>query len=222
VISPPFVEKVIHDLQNRLHVLSMGLELAGRGLNEQVEPRRFLDIVGSINRSVENLRDYLGSLEGGLPAAQDPAEIFSAVLSSMRKELSRKSINLRLVRREPVPMVKADREQLCSAFERIIEFCGALVKKGGELKVEAGPKEVGGQVFAEFKVTTSPATAFELVEGQDSQAYMNLKVRNEGVGVGLALAAEILRRYQGQVSVRKENLQQGQLTVLMKSSGSER
>jgi hypothetical protein len=220
-ISAEVVEKVIHAVQNRLHVLSMGLELAGRGLNNQIEPSRFLEIVDSINRSVQDLRDYLVRIGGGL-SAQDPAEILSAVLSSMRKELGRRSINLRLVRREPVPTVQVDKEQLCSAFERIIEFCGAMLSRGGELKVEAGSKEVSGELFAELKVTTSAAASVELVEGADSRPHVNLIADNAGVRINLAIAAEILRRYQGQVSFRKADQQRGQLTVLIKSSCSGR
>jgi hypothetical protein len=220
-ISAEVVEKVIHAVQNRLHVLSMGLELAGRGLNDQIEPSRFLEIVGSINRSVQDLRDYLVRIDGGL-SAQDPAEILNAVLSRMRKELDRKSISLRLVRREPVPVVQAHKEQLCSAFESIIEFCGAMLSRGGELNVEAGPKEVGGRIFAELKVTASPAASFEFVEGGESRPQLNLVVDNSGVRVKLAIAAEILRRYQGQVSFREASPQRGQLTVLIRSSCSGR
>jgi hypothetical protein len=220
-IAAEFIEKFIHTLQNRLHVLSMGLELAGRGLNDQIEPSRFLEIVDSINRSVQDLRDYLVRIDGGL-SAQDPAEILSAVLSNMRKELNRKSINLRLVRREPVPMVHADKEQLCSAFERIVECCGALLNKGGELDVEAGPKEVSGELFAELKVTTSTAASVELADGADSRPHVNLIADNAGVRINLAIAADILRRYQGQVLFRKADQQRGQLTVLIKSSCSGR
>jgi hypothetical protein len=220
-ISAEVVEKVIHAVQNRLHVLSMGLELAGRGLNDQIEPSRFLEIVGSINRSVQDLRDYLVRIDGGL-SAQDPAEILSAVLNNMRKELGRRSINLRLVRRERVPIVHADKELLFRAFERIIECCGAMLNKGGELDVEAGPKEVSGQIFAEFKVTASPAAPFEFVEGGESRPQLILVGDNSGVRVNLAIAAEILRRYQGQVSFRKADQQRGQLTVLIKSSCSGR
>jgi hypothetical protein len=218
-ISAEVVEKIIHALQNRLHVLSMGHELAGRGLNDQIGPSRFLEIVGSINRSVQDLRDYLVRIEGGL-SAQDPAEILNAVLNRMRKELDRRSINLRLVRREPVPVVQAHKAQLCSAFERIVEFCGATLNRGGELKVEAGRKEVNGQIFAEFKVTTSPAVSCKFGERPDSRPFMTVRVEKQGVGVNLAIAAEILRRYQGQVSFRKASQQRGEVTVLIRSACS--
>ena len=214
-----FLEKVIHDLQNRLHTLSMGAELAGLGLKEPLDTGQFAEVVDSINLSVQDLCDCLAPLAGDF-APQDPADILKQVLSSMRKELSRRNIKLRLVRREPLPRVRADKKQLSSAFERIMEFCAASLKTGGNIRVEAGPKEVSGQVFAELKLRTSAATSFEFVEGQESRPYMNLKVENEGVGVSLALAAEILRRYEGRVSFRKENEQQGQVTVLMKSRRS--
>jgi hypothetical protein len=217
---PADFKRLIHDLQNQLHTLSMRLELAGLGLKEQIDPSLFLKGVGLIDRSVQDLHDFLISLgEGGFPP-QDPAEILSDVLSSMQKELIRRSINLRLVRREPIPTVRADKEQLASAFERIIESCGTLLKKGGELKIEAGSKEVSGQEFAEFTVTSSAAAFLEFVEGQGSQPSMNLKVKNESVAVSLDLAAEILRRYHGRISFRKEKQEQGQLTVLMRSSRS--
>jgi hypothetical protein len=220
-MSAKFVENIIHALQNRLHTLSMGLELAGRGLSEQIEPIRLLEVVDSITRSVQDLRDSLNSVRGGL-SAEDPAEILNAVFSNMSNELNRKSINLRLVRRGPVPMVRADKEQLCSAFARIIEFCGATLNKGGELKVEAGPKEVGGQIFAEFKVTTSAAASYEFGESRDSRPYMNLRVGNASAGLNLAIAAEILRRYQGQLSFCKTDKECGELTVLIRSSSAGR
>src|SRR5262245_54142992 len=47
-----------------------------------------------------------------------------------------------LVRREPLPMVRGDEEQLRSAFAYVFEFCGSMLKNGGNLDVEVRRKEI--------------------------------------------------------------------------------
>jgi hypothetical protein len=56
-------QDVIHDLQNRIHVLSMAVELGGLSLKDAIDDRRRSAVFASICRSVQDLRDCLGSLE---------------------------------------------------------------------------------------------------------------------------------------------------------------
>jgi hypothetical protein len=91
-----------------------------------------------------------------------------------------------------------------------------MLKHGGNLEVEAGPKEVGGQLYAEVKVMSSSAASFELGDGGAFQSYVGVK--SHQIGLGIALAAEILGRYRGQVSFREEGKNRGEVTILIEAS----
>jgi hypothetical protein len=115
-------------------------------------------------------------------------------------------------------MVQGDNEELHSAFERVFEFCGAMLKDGGNLEVEAGPKELGGEVYAEVKLTTRSPAFIEPDREKVFQSYLGVESnRNE---LGIDLAREILSRYRGQVSFLKKSNNRGQVTILIKSSSN--
>lgn len=209
------IKLLSHELRNCVQKVIMELEFAKRGLEGNVSSNDLVSAVNVVNRSVLSLRDqFVWLLERFAP--QDPSAILDVTVQKLRKELHRQRVNLRLVRRGPLPMVRGDRDQLLSAFERVFEFCGAMLKHGGNLEVEAGPKEVRGQLYAEVKVMSSSAASFELGDGGAFQSYVGVK--SHQIGVGIALAAEILGRYRGQVSFQKEGKNRSEVTILIEAS----
>jgi hypothetical protein len=203
---------LIHELHNCFHKISMELELAQMDLKRNFKSVDFGNVMDSLNHSLVDLRAQVFNILEGR-TSQDPLIILDDVMRKMRKELSRQRVKLRLVRQGPLPMVEGDKDQLCNAFERIFEFCGAMLKHGGNLEIEAGPKEIGDQSYAEVKVTSSSSTSLEL--GEEAKAC---QPEGHRIGLGIMLAAEILERYRGQVSFQQRSNKQGQVTVLIKAS----
>jgi hypothetical protein len=202
---------LIHEFQNCIQKVAMELELSQMDLRRKYNSTEFASAMESMNHSLEDLREQVARvLESRI--SQDPLAILDGIMQKMRKDLNRQHVNLRLVRRGPLPMVEGDKDQLRSAFERVFEFCGAMLKHGGNLEVEAGRKEVGGQVYAEIKVTSSSSASIELGKEEGFQSG------DHRIGLGLALATEILGRYRGQVSFQKESNNRGHVTVLIKAT----
>jgi hypothetical protein len=209
------VKLLTHDFQNCVHKINMELDLAGMGLRGKFHHTDLVDAVDSMSRSLADLRSQLVRT-AERRTSQDPLTILDTIMRKMRKDLNRQRVNLRLVRRGPLPMVQGDKDELHSAFERLFEFCGAMLKDGGNLEVEAGPKEMGGQVYAEVKLTTRSSALIEPGGEKVLQSYLGAECnRNE---LSIDLAREILSRYRGQVSFRKKSSNQGQVTILIKSS----
>src|SRR6266498_3397373 len=149
-------------------------------------------------------------------ASQNPLAVLDNIVQKMRKELNRQRVNLHVVRRGPLPMVQGDDEQLHSAFERVFQFCGAMLKDGGNLEVEAGPKELGGQVYAEVKLTTRSVAFIEPDKQDVFQSDVGIEGgRNE---FGIDLAREILSRYRGQISFQRKGRNRSQVTILIRAS----
>jgi hypothetical protein len=69
-----YLKDVVHDLQNRVHVLSMAVELAALRLNDMIDESRCSTALAPIYRSIRDLCDCLALVEGKL-TSQDAAEI---------------------------------------------------------------------------------------------------------------------------------------------------
>jgi hypothetical protein len=204
--------RLLHELHNCFHKVSMQLELAQMDLNRRINSAELGDVIDSIKDSLVDLRHQVVEILEGR-TSQDPLIILDNVMQRMRKELNRQRVKLRLVRHGPLPMVEADKDQLRNAFERVFEFCGELLKHGGNLEVETGPKKIEGQSYAEVKLTSLSSTSLELAEeAKGSQP------EGHRVGLGIMLAAEILGRYRGQVSFQQRSSKEGHVTVLIKAS----
>jgi PAS fold len=211
------VKLLTHEFQNCVHRINMEHDLAGLGLRGKFHDTDLVNAVDAMSRSLADLRSRL-LITDERCTSQNPLTILDTIVRKIQKDLNRQRVNLRLVRRGRVPMVQGDNEELHSAFERVFEFCGAMLKDGGNLEVEAGPKEMDGQVYAEVKLTTRSSALIESGRNKVFQSYSGAECnRNE---LGIDLAREILSRYRGQVSFRKQSSNRGQVTILIKSSSN--
>jgi signal transduction histidine kinase len=95
-----------------------------------------------------------------------------------------------------------------------MEFSQALVGDAGNLEIETGRKNIDGQEYIELKIATSSIDSLEIEEKEIFQPFLRVKGRQ--IGLGMALAQEIMRRHQGLISFRKENSKRGQVTVLIR------
>lgn len=208
------IKVLIHEFQNCIHKINMELDLAGLGLKGKFNYIDFVSTVDTMNRSLEDLRSQLVTIAEH-HTSQNPSAILDTIVRKMRKDLNRQRVNVHVLRRGPLPLVQGDNRQLHSAIEQVFQFCGAMLKDGGSLEVESGPKEVDGQVYAEVKLTTHSLASMEADREKTLQSFVGIKPdKNE---LSIDLAREILTRYRGQVSFRKKSNSQSQLTILIKS-----
>ncbi len=208
-----------HEFMNCVQKVILELEFAKLGLKGNIDSKNLVSTADEVKRSVMGLQDQLGRLFENC-APHDPAAILHTSVQKLRKELHRQRVKLQLVNRGPLPLVRGDKDQLLRAFERVFEFCGAMLKHGGNLEVEAGPKEVGGDLYAEVKVTSSSTASVESSHGKAFQSHGNGE--NHRVTLGMTVAAEILQRYHGQVAFRQASPNQGEVTILIKASPNQR
>jgi signal transduction histidine kinase len=145
---------------------------------------------------------------------EDLEAILKSILRRMQQQFDRKKVNLRLVRRGPMPPVEVDKQQVRGALEGVLKFCGLLLKEGGDINIEAGQVDVEGKAYAELKVTTTSAGATGLADADAFRAA--IRVGDNHVGIGIDLARQILRRYQGDVFFQKESPREGHVIIQMK------
>ena len=206
------LKSLFHDVQNCIQVVRMEIELTEFGFQKEMEAAKLVKTLSSVDRLLKELRDYLA--HASRMTIEDLEALLKGILRRMQQQFNRKKVNLRLVRREPMPPVAGDKKQVRGALEGVLEFCGMLLKEGGDINIEAGQVDVKGQVYAELKLTTTSAGSVGLADSEACRAA--IRVGDNHVGVGIDLAREILRRYQGDVFFRKESAREGQVIIQMK------
>lgn len=206
------VDGLVHEIQNNLHVISMGLDLLRLARTAPQDCGAVVNGIERTNKSLKELREYFFPPKSQF-STENPAIILEDVVRHMERELNRQGVRLRVIRRAPLPLVRLDLTQFRSALERVMEFSRALLPQGGELEVEAGLQEIGGQQYVELKVASSSATSLDVEEKDVFRPF--LRVNNHQVGLGIALAHQILVRHHGNIFFQKENPQRGLFTILL-------
>jgi signal transduction histidine kinase len=207
------LKSLFHDVQNCIQVVRMEIELTEFGFRKEMEAAKLAKTLSSVDRLLKELRDYLGPNATRM-TIEDLEAILKSILRRMQQQFNRKKVNLRLVRRGPMPPVEVDKKQVRGALQGVLEFCGLLLKEGGDINIEAGQVDVEGQAYAELKVTTTSAGSVGLADSEACRAA--IRVGDNHVGIGIDLARQILRRYQGDVFFRKDSAREGHVIIQMK------
>jgi hypothetical protein len=207
------LKNLFHDIQNCIQIVRMEMELTDFGFQKQTEAAKLAKTLSSVDRLLKELRDYLGPNATRM-TIEDLEVILKSILRRMEQQFNRQKVNLRLVQRGPMPPVQVDKQQVRGALERVLEFCGLLLKEGGDINIEAGQIDLAGQPYAELKVTTTSSGSLGIA---DSEAFhAAIRVGENDFGIGIDLARQILQRYQGEVFFRKENPREGHIVIQMK------
>ena len=207
------LRSLFHDVQNCIQIVRMEIELTEFGFQKEMEAAKLAKTLSSVDRLLRDLRDYLGPNATRM-TIEDLEALLKSIMHRMRQQFNRKKVNLRLVRRGPMPPVEVDKKQVRCALQGVLEFCGLLLKEGGDINIEAGPIDVGGQAYAELKVTTTSAGSVGIADSEAFRAA--IRVGDNHVGIGIDLARQILQRYQGEVFFRKESAREGHVIIHMK------
>jgi len=203
------LKPLFHDLQNRLQVLVMSLELAKRGLME-IDSDFLLQMVYSMKHSVENAQGCLNSSgRRGSLSCLNLSGILERVVGELRGELEHRQVRLHLLCREPLPNVHGDEKQIQTAIQRIIKSCALRLNNGGQLELETAPKKVGRRLYAQIRIHTSCGFAV----GPNPSA----SIGNPLIGSDMAVASEILKNNQGCVSIKSQSENGGLVTISLKA-----
>ena len=207
------IRSLVHEIQNNLHIIKMELELLPPGTMAQGATEALFKPITSINkllRDLGDLPDYFALSEPKL-CEENPEQILEELAVGVKMS---QRVHLHLVRNHPLPILRVNSGDLRKVLERVMEFSQALVGDAGNLEIETWRKNIDGQEYIELKIASSSTDSLEVEEKEIFQPFLRVKGRQ--IGLGMALAQEIMRRHQGLISFRKENSKRGQVTVLIR------
>jgi len=205
---------LVHEIQNNLHIIKMELELLPPEIMAQGATAEALSkpitTINKLLRDLGDLPDYFALSEPKL-CEENPEQILEELAVGVKMS---QRVHLHLVRNHPLPILRVNSGDLRKVLERVMEFSQALVGDAGNLEIETGRKNIDGQEYIELKIASSSTDSLEVEEKEIFQPFLRVKGRQ--IGLGMALAQEIMRRHQGLISFRKENSKRGQVTVLIR------
>jgi hypothetical protein len=208
------IDGLFHDVQNSIHRVAMGLDLANMGLGNETDAAKTAEVLDLLENSVRDLRGYVSPMTGSWPAC-DPAAVLDGVVANRQTGKRRRSLRVSWVRPQSLPAVPVHKALLARALERILDFCESLAQEGGELHVEARCRRAAGRYCAEIKLKMFSGAAWCI----DTGNKISLEPPDHGqTGEGMKLALEVLRRHRGEVSFQRASADQCNITIRMNAS----
>lgn len=197
---------VFHDLRNPLNTISMSLAL----LADDVPPSG-KDTIARIKRAVDKMeklmRDIteLTRLEAGQvklePASLGVADVLEHAFEPFAQRLAGRVIKLEIGDIDPGLRFNIERERFSQALSAMIDNAIRHVPDGGTVRLDA--RESDGMIEVSVRDNGSGMSAEDQATVFTRHHRVNKK-RGQGLGLGLAIAANIAALHGGGVAVESE------------------
>lgn len=206
------LDGVLHELQNCLQSIGMGVDLLQLNQPETLECRTITLGVERASRLLREVQEYLFPPELH-PSIRSLKEVLiEAVHGAVN---TRESEHVQLRCPETPLSFQYDWFTLERVFERVIRCaCGLLPPEGGDIIVNVGGHD--GQVHTLVDITVEIRGAGKL-DIDESRIFTPFwRVNNYQAGLGLMLARQAIESRQGQLTFKKMSPCRAHFTLLLK------
>ncbi len=188
-----------HSIRNPFTSVKMRLFSLGRSLELSVPQKEDFDVISQEIRHIDNIVQNF--LEFSRPPKLEmqqisPSVVVDMVVQLLEHRLKSYEVNIKVIRKHPLPKVLADSEQLKEVLVNIvINACESMVK-GGAIVIheeEAFAQPLGR--VAVIRLIDNGAGIPESIKDKVLQPFFTTK--EEGTGLGLSIAARIIEEHGG-------------------------
>lgn len=213
------LDGAIHELQNHLQSIGMGLDLLQMTQPDALEYRTMVQGIERASRLLREVREYFFPPEWRV-SSQSLMAVLEEIIREKQAEWHEQHVRLRVIRRDPSLRLALDWHQVRSALERLLAFVRALLSsEGGKIDVAGRVRESGGRHHVELTISGSSVAPLEIEEADIFRPF--LRVHTYQAGLSLVLVQQLVNRQGGQVCFRKTSPHQGQFTLLLKTAAEQ-
>ncbi len=214
--SPDGILKMLlHDIQNHLQAIRMEIDLLDIESNHHLDFSRIVHAIDRASLSLQDVGDYY-SIQELCFSMESVESILEDVISEFHSAFQEHGVKLQVLTGQPLPLVLIDADKFRSVLQRIVEFCRTLLQHGGGLEIEGLARRDHGIQKVELRFSISSLEPFEFDGGDLFSPF--LRVNGHKIGLGMALAKEILKHLHGQLSFDKTLSKRATIMITLESS----
>jgi len=210
----PTTRKLIHEIRNPLNSMSLNLQLLAEDLSQPLlkDLDSSLDRVERIQIEIERLDQILTNFQryANLPPLHfewsNLGQVLQEVIDFNAPEVNQLKIEV-VCQIAELPAVILDVAQIKQAILNLVINANQSMPNGGKLTVRA--RALNRQVQVEIEDTGEGIDPIY----QDKIFDLFFTTKDEGTGVGLAIAKQIIEGHQGQLNIESQ-LRQGTKVII--------
>ena len=213
-----FIANVSHDLKTPLTSIQGFAQAILDGTADdpadlQQATQVIYDEAGRMHRMVLDLLE-LARLDSGVVSFErtrlDLAQVLGSVVEKFTPQARQAQVDLQLVASKDLPVLVADHDRLAQVFTNLVENAIKYTPPGGQALVSA---QCDGDWFEVSVADTGPGIPEDELPRIFERFYQTDKSRSRGsrsgVGLGLAIAREIVQLHGGEISVHNRGYNGG-------------
>lgn len=188
---------VAHSIRNPIASIRSSAELALDGLEQTDIAESLEDIINEVDRFDGWIRELLTfTSEAGDPDAESHlSDVVNSSISSFAARAGRHQVAIENMVGNDLPLVRGDPSMLIQVMNSLIANSLDAMPHGGTLTIDAVPGDTSVRLSLADTGFGIPA---ERLEGLFDPLVTH---KNGGLGIGLALARQIVQRYGGQIDI---------------------
>ncbi len=216
-LKSQFIQNVSHELRTPLAIVKGYLDIALDRSAGMVLPDDLRHVLTAMNTYTDRLVALVESITaiedttiGELHSQpQSPLEVLRVAIRAVHQITLRRHITLQAELPEALPLVALDSGQLTRAFEHLLDNAIKFNHEGGHVWVRAGTQ--GSQVWIEVQDDGIgiPSAELERIFERFYQIDGSSTRRYGGLGLGLAVAREVIQRHGGRIWAMSPGPNQG-------------
>jgi signal transduction histidine kinase len=215
---------VAHSIRNPLTSVKMRLFSLGRSLelneNQKEDFQVITEEIRHTDTIVQNFLEFSRPPKLKMQPVS-PSAVVDQTLQLLKHRLRSYDVDVQLNRKQPLPEIEGDPEQLKEVFVNLIENACEAMEPGGSIviKEEKIPQPLSHKVL--IRVSDNGPGIPDSIQKKLFEPFFTTK--EEGTGLGLSIAARIVQEHRGQLDVTSK---EGQgttfiITLPLKESGHE-
>ncbi len=201
-----FISSVSHELRTPLTAIQGWTETLQNETEDKELTAQGLAVIGKeaqrLTGLVEELLDFSRMESGHVVLHWERVDLLAELEEAvflLRDKAERSGIALELVRRRHLPIIRGDSARLKQVFVNLLDNAVKYSREGDRVRVEAARVRGGVQVVVSDTGIGISAEHLSRVTEKFYQVHAT-----PGAGIGLALAADILRLHGGRLEIDSE------------------
>lgn len=206
------LDGVLHELQNCLQSIGMGVDLLQLSQPETLECRTITFGVERASRLIREMQEYFFPPELSLSTRSLTDVLFEAARDVVKADDER--VHFRVHCPESSVSFSYDWFALSRVLERIFRCaCGLLLSEGGEIIVNFEARDEQARTCVQVTIAIDGAGELGIDESRIFTPFW--RVNDYQVGLGLMLAQQVLQSRHGQLSFEKISPCRAHFTLLL-------